>query len=367
MILPIVGEQSFMLADGDEHLRGRAMITQAFSAAATVKHEAMVRDIAEREVATWPRDAAIALHGRLRALTLRVILATLFGPDVDAVPSLHARLLDMLEITSGVELPLPTMRRLPVSRRRWRDFVECRAEVDVALAWLLESRRATTYFGDDLLGSLLAARRREDAGQPAARLRDTLMSLILAGHETTAGELAWALHLLAHHPEARRALVSDLATGASDYLVATTEEVLRHRPVFVFAIPRAVAAPVAVDSWHYRAPAHVVACIYLMHHDPDVFSHPDRFLPERFIGSRPPAAWIPWGGGRRRCPGRRFAMLELQTVLRAVLTQVEVQPAGAPERPRWRSVIVTPHAGSRVILAARSGPGGYPRASSCGR
>jgi cytochrome P450 len=353
-IMPIVGEGSFMLADGETHWRGRTMLSPAFSQRAVDEHAATVRELAEREIADWPRDVPFALHERLRALTLRVILRTLFGRDVEQVPELHGRLLSMFAMTAGVGLTLPMSRSLPGSRSSWRRFLADRAAVDAMLLRLIETRRERPDGHTDALAMLIAARDAEQRPLSTACVRDSLMSLILAGHETTAAELCWAFQLLAHHPNVQHRLAGELADGGRAYLTATLLEVLRHRPVFLFAIPRAVAAPIAIGGWTYEPPAQLLVCIYLLHHDPVVFPSPDAFRPERFLDERPGASWVPWGGGRKRCPGRRLALLELETVLAAALSAVSVQSAtAAPERPRWRSVIVTPHAGSRVILHDR--------------
>jgi len=353
-IMPIVGERSFMLADSETHWQGRTMISPAFSRDAIEEHVETVRELAEREIGTWPRNVPFALHDRLRALTLSVILHTLFGRDVDQVPGLLVRLLAMLAVTDGVGLTLPASRSLPGGRASWRRFLADRAAVDAMLLRLVEGRRVRPDGHADVLATLIAAR--DASGRPlsAPYIRDSLMSLILAGHETTAAELCWAFQLLAHHPRVQDRLAGELATGDHTYLTATVLEVLRHRPVFLFAIPRAVAAPITIGGWTYEPPAQLLVCIYLLHHDPAAFPSPDDFRPERFLDERPGTSWLPWGGGRKRCPGRRLALLELETVLAATLSTVSVHPAAAkPERPRWRSVIVTPHAGSRVILRDR--------------
>ncbi len=354
-IMPIVGEQSFMLADGAEHWHGRSMLSPAFAQLAIEEHRSTVRDLAEREIASWPRDVPFAPHDRLRALTLRVVLHTLFGADLEHVPHLHARLLSMLSMTAGVGLTLPASHSLPGGRSSWRRFLVDRAAVDAMLLRLVEARRCDPVERNDALATLLQARDAEGRPLSAGYARDSLMSLILAGHETTAAELCWAFQLLAHHPRVQDRLASEVATGAGEYLTATVLEVLRHRPVFLFAIPRAVAAPIVIGGWTYEPPTQLLVCIYLLHHDPVAFPQPDEFRPERFLGERAGASWLPWGGGRKRCPGRRLALLELETVLEVALSRVSVQPAASrPERPRWRSVIVTPHAGSRVILRSRS-------------
>jgi len=154
----------------------------------------------------------------------------------------------------------------------------------------------------------------------------------------------------------RERLHAEIDAGVSEeYLTATIQEVLRHRCVFVFAIPRAVVEPIEIDGHLYRSPAQLLPCIYLLHHDPTIYPDPHVFRPDRFIGTSPdPRTWIPWGGGRKRCPGLHLAMFEMKTVLRTVLATRTVHPASQRmEHPRWRSVIVAPHAGSRVILRAR--------------
>lgn len=353
-IMPIVGERSFMLADGETHWQARTMLSRAFSQRAVDEHRATVRELAEREIATWSRGAPFALHDRLRALTLRVIMHSLFGRDVEQLPALHARLRSMLAMTAGLGLTLPASRSLPGGRASWQRFLADRAAVDAILLALIAERRSRPAEHDDVLATLLQARGADGHPLPAGHIRDNLMSLILAGHETTAAELCWAFQLLAHHPGIQDRLAGEIVAGDRTYLTATVLEVLRHRPVFLFAIPRAVAAPIAIGGWTYEPPTQLLVCIYLLHHDPVAFSAPDEFRPERFLDERPGASWLPWGGGRKRCPGRRLALLELETVLEAALSRVSVQPASAtPERPRWRSVIVAPHAGSRVILRDR--------------
>jgi cytochrome P450 len=187
-----------------------------------------------------------------------------------------------------------------------------------------------------------------------SELRDNLVSIIVAGHETTASTLAWAVQLIAHHPQVQDTLVRELDAGRDDYLMATINEVIRHRPVFLFTPPRAVHRPIEIGGVTYYPPAHLLGCTYLMHHAPELFADPNAFRPERFIDAPRPKAWLPWGGGKKICPGRHLAILELRVVLRAILSRCRLAPASASiERPRWRSALVTPHAGAAVILHPR--------------
>ena len=219
----------------------------------------------------------------------------------------------------------------------------------------------------DILAQLMLARNADGTPMSRGQLRDNVMSVILAGHETTASELAWAFQLLAHHPRVHDRLLAEIdAEAGEDYLTATIQETLRHRPVFLFTIPRTVASPLEIGGIAYRPPARLLGCIYLMHHDRMHYRRPEEFRPERFLqdpghsGSAVPSeqaqapAWLPWGGGRKRCPGLHTATMEMKTVLRTALSSVSVHAAArSMERPLWRSVVVMPHAGSRVILRNR--------------
>jgi cytochrome P450 len=359
-VMPIVGEESFMLLDQDEHLNGRRLILPAFHAKAIVSHAELVAEVVRRELASWPRDTPFALHPRLRALTLETILRTIVGASgclsEDRLYALRDRLLAMLSVTGSAIFPEPLLRHGP-GRRVWRRFLRDRAEVDELIYAIIEDRgRAQDSSSDDALSILLAAHNTDGSAMSSKQVRDNLMSIVLAGHETTASELAWAFQLLAHNPAVLERVIEEIDRDAGEeYLTATIKEVLRHRPVFLFSIPRAVKQPLEIGGWTYRPPTQLLGCIYLVHHDPELYPEPQEFRPERFLEASPGTyTWLPWGGGRKRCPGLHLAMLEMKTVLRTVLATMTVLPAARKmERPRWRSVVVTPHAGSRVVLHPR--------------
>lgn len=378
-VSPIVGLRSFMLATGHEHRAGRKVVASAFRGRSIERHEQMVREVVQRALADWPRDETIALHPRLRALTLEVILRTItgrfHGPLDGELRRLHDLALDMLDITPKLVFVERRLRRGP-GVASWAGFLRRRSEIDELLYGLIDAhlaagaaRRTAPDRGgfhgacaasghpEGLIG-LLAAQRNADGSPVTPRqIRDNLMSVILAGHETTASQLSWAFQLLAHNPRVQRAVVAEARREAADsYLSATIQEVLRRRSVFVFAIPRAVLTTVEVGGWKYEPPAHLLPCIYLLHHDPHIYPEPYAFRPERFLDAPPaPSTWLPWGGGRKRCPGLNLALLEMKVVLSAVLETVAVEPAARKmERPHWRAVVVAPHAGSRVVLRARA-------------
>jgi cytochrome P450 len=353
---PLFGESSFMLQEGDRHMAMRSAITPAFRRHVAHGHAETIQRIVSEELRSWPLDTAFPVHPALRALTLRVILRTIFGQEDELQRTLHGCLLEMLSVTASLVLQEPRIRHLPGWHRTWGRFERRREQVDELIFALVARRRGEAAPEGDMLDMLLAVRRPDGSALSARELRDQLVSTIIAGHETTASALAWAFQLLAHNRRVQERLVEEIETGSGQaYLLATVQEVLRHSPVFLFAAPRAVVAPIEIGGWVYSPPAHLLGCTYLMQHDSKHYPDPHEFRPERFLEAPPsPRTWLPWGGGRRRCVGQHLAMLEMQTVLRTALSECLVMPVSARiERPGWRSVMVAPHAGSRVILRAR--------------
>jgi cytochrome P450 family 135 len=353
---PLFGEGSFLLLEEDEYMGGRNAIRPAFHRSIIQEHSDMVGELAARSVSSWPLDSVIQSHPYLGFLTLTVMLRTVFGGEDPLVTTLHDRLLQMLSVTASLVLQEPRLRHLPGWRKTWRLFIGRREEVDRLIANLIAQRRSTASGHRDVLDMLLEASRPDGSPMSDSELRDNLVSVIVAGHETTASTLAWAFQLIAHHPAVQDRLVAEIdADHGDEYLTATVNEVIRHRPVFLFAAPRAVAQPIEIGRWIYHPPVHLLGCTYLMHHDPALFTAPHEFRPERFLDPQARIrTWLPWGGGRKLCPGRHLALMELRAVLRATLSTRQLLPASDDiERARWRSALVTPHAGSRVVLRKR--------------
>jgi len=356
MLKPLVGEGAFMLSEEEKHRFGRNTIMPTFHQKMLKEHTDTVAGIIEQGVQAWPLDTAFPLHPHLRGLALKVFLNIIFGNEDDKLKELHRRVLDMLSITPSLVLQEPRLRYLPGWHQVWRRFVRQRSEVDRLIYSLIAQRHRGCGARGDLLDMLLAARHPDGSSMSDRQIHDDLMAMIVAGHETAAAELAWAFQLLAHNPTVQSRLIREIDDDAGEeYLTATVNETLRHKPVFLFAIPRAVMQPIEIGGWTYCPPAHLLGCTYLMHHDPHLYPNPDEFRPERFIDATPqPRTWLPWGGGHKRCPGRHLALLEMQAVLRTALSTRTVQPASTRiEHAQWRSVIITPHAGSRVILRKR--------------
>jgi cytochrome P450 len=354
---PLFGETSFILLEEDERIHGRDTIIPAFHSRVIEELRDMVTELACRTVSSWPLETPIPIHPRLCYLTLTVMLRAVFGDADPIIETLRDRMLTMLSVTASLVLQEPRLHHLPGWRGTWSRFTLERDEVDRLIVQLINSRRQTQRASGDMLDVLLTATRLDGSPMSATELRDNIVAVIIAGHETTASALAWAFQLIAHNQRVQDTLAAELDAGHNeDYLQATVNEVLRHRPVFLFAAPRAVVEPIEIGGWTYRPPAHLLGCIYLMHHNPALFSDPQEFRPERFLESRAATrTWLPWGVGRQRCPGRHLALLELSTILRATLSVLRVLPVGyAVERARWRSVIVTPHAGSTIVLRQRT-------------
>ena len=351
---PVVGANSVILLDERAHLSQRKLMLPAFHGEKMQRLSGLMQEVTEREVERWPKDEPISLHPRLQALTLEIILRAVFGLDSgERLDAMRDRLTTILEYGARPASMLPMFQR----GKTWGEFMRGREEADAMIYETIDERRRDAHSGDDVLAMLLAAR--HDDGEPISQqeLRDELMTLLVAGHETTASELAWAFERLTRTPEVLARLTEEIDSDGDDaYATATVHETLRRRPVLPNAAPRLVIEPVEIGGWRYEPGVCLLANSYLVQHDPDIYPDPYAFRPERFLDQQPGTyTWIPFGGGRRRCLGASFALLEMKIVLRAVLAQNELAPAAPGEEgARRRSITLSPRAGSRTVLRARS-------------
>jgi cytochrome P450 len=354
---PVVGRNSLILLDEDPHLHHRKLMLPAFHGQKMAELSGLMSDVAEREIATWPSDRAFTTHERFQALTLEIILRAAFGLDPGSrLDELRVLLTKILDFSAKPYSVIPALQRSYFGRGPWVGFVRMRERADELIYELIAERRADDTERDDVLAMLLAARDEDGNPMSDVELRDELMTLLVAGHETTASELAWAFERLAREPRVQRRLLEEIDAGEDDsYLTATVQETLRRRPVLPNAEPRLVKKPITVGGWEYPPDVCLIANAYLVHHDPDVYDAPYEFRPERFLGERPGTyTWIPFGGGRRRCIGASFATVEMKIVLRAALAAHRVEPAGdGPELTRRRSITVSPKHGAPAILRER--------------
>jgi cytochrome P450 len=352
ILQPVVGRNSLILLDEDAHLSQRRLMLPAFHGEQIARLVDVMAQVAGDEVERWPRNEPIALHPRLQALTLEIILRTVFGLDEGArLDRLRSLLTDVLAIGANPASMLPLLQRDLGPRTPWGRFVRIRDQVDAELHALVDERRADGAQREDVLALLLAARHEDGSPMSAEELRDELMTLLVAGHETTASELAFAFERLVRTPAVLDRLTSDLGDDA--YVTATVQEVLRRRPVLPLSAPRLVVTPIEVGGVRYEPGVCLAPCAYLVHHDPSIYPEPYEFRPERFLEESPGTyTWIPFGGGRRRCLGAAFATAEMKVVLRAVLERARPRAAGDGryEISRRRSITLSPREGAEVVL-----------------
>ncbi len=359
---PLVGRHSVILLDEGPHLEQRKLLLPAFHGERMQRLSGLMAELAEREVASWPRGERIALHARLQRLTLEIILRAVFGLEQGAqLDELRGLLTEILAFAENPLSMLPRPPRLftlrgPIARQdRLHD------RTDKLIYELIDERRRAGAEGDDVLAMLLAAGHEDGSPMSPEELRDELMTALVAGHETTASELAWGFERLSREPAVMQRLYEEL-DGDSDeaYLTATIQEILRHRPVLPHAEPRLVKQPVEIGGITYQPGVMLAAHAHLVHHDSAIYPEPHAFRPERFIeseGGKAPGTytWIPFGGGRRRCLGASFSLLEMKLALRAVLERCELQPVGAHrEHARRRNITVSPARGCEVIVRERT-------------
>ena len=352
---PIMGARSVLLLEGAEHLQRRKVMLPPFHGDRMRAYEPIVREAAEREIATWPAGEPFPVHPRMQAVTLEVILRAVFGvEDRGRREALAEKLRGLLRRTSSPALQFGMLaaRRLGVRGPMERVEAENVALDDL----LLTEIRDHAPDGDDILSLLKAARFEDGSAMSDREIRDQLVTLLLAGHETTATGLAWTFDLLLRHPAVLDRLTEEVDAGDGDaYLRAVIAEALRLRPVVPLA-GRRLAEPLETDGLSLPAGTDVTPAIWLTHTRPDVYPDPYAFRPERFLDRKPDTyAWIPFGGGVRRCLGAAFAELEMRVVLAAVLRARGLRQATPrAERVARRNVTFSPAGGTRLIAAPRS-------------
>jgi cytochrome P450 len=363
---PLLGARSVLLLDGAEHIRQRRLMMPPFHGERMIAYGRVMQEAAERMIARWPTGRAFSLHPHMQRATLEIILRTIFGAaDEDELSALRVALARVVDrVTSGVSAiaTLPPLRREVFGLSPWARF---RREVERADALIHEriARRRTEEPREDVLSLLLQAK--DEDGQPMtdAELRDELMTLLVAGHETTATMLCWAFDLLLSNRPARDRLAREIegsglepaALARLPYLDAVIKEVLRLRPV-VPAVGRRLKAPFELRGRTLPAGTLLVPTTYLAHIDPVTYPEPHAFRPERFLDKKPdPYAWFPFGGGARRCLGMAFALYEMKIVIATVLARATLEKARPePARVRIRAFTFAPEGGTKVVM--RSAP-----------
>ena len=356
ILAPLVGRRSVLLLDGSEHMRQRKLMLAPFHGERMRAYTRTMQTAAEWHIAGWPRGRSFPVLPSMQAITLDVIVRAVFGVDDElARERLAVPLRRQLDATANrfavLMLMLTSSDGEPGKRGPWARIAAARAEADALIYEQIRARRAdpgSTAERADIFSLLLGAR--DEDGEPLSdeELRDELMTLLVAGHETTATAIAWTLERITRHPEVLARLADD---PSDDYLDAVIKETLRLRPV-VPAVARKLMAPMEFGGWNLPAGVHIAPSIYLLHRRPDLYEDPTAFRPERFLARQPGTyEWIPFGGGVRRCLGASFALMEMKVVLGTILRTVRLRPERAEgESVTRRAVTFAPTKGGRIVV-----------------
>ncbi|HTW42699.1 MAG TPA: cytochrome P450 [Solirubrobacteraceae bacterium] len=374
-IAPVLGASSVLILTGPEHMRQRKLLLPPFHGERMLEYEQTMAEATRANMATWPLGRAMRLQRHTRLITLEVILRAVFGVESERMGPLKAAITDLFE---PPQLPtiLRALLRGPRDGRPGGAIGRGLDHLDVLLYEEIARRRAASDVAEraDILSLLLGARDEDGQAMRDEELRDELVTLLLAGHETTSTSVAWAVERLARHPQKLARLVAEIDAGEGDeYLTAVVHETLRVRPVVPIVV-RVLTRELEVGGRKLPAGTRVVPCIYLTNRNPRVYDEPDAFRPERFLGDEGGQdvntfAWIPFGGGIRRCIGASFALLEMKVLLRTMLAELEPRPADGRrlrlgawsprgERIRRRAVTLVPAQGASVVWQRRGGSRG---------
>jgi cytochrome P450 family 135 len=362
---PVLGPNSVLTANGPRHLRQRKLLLPPFHGEAIERYQRMIAGAADREIDRWPVGKAFALAPRMQAITLDVIMGGIFGIEGTPRPGTveHALRLAIRELLRSSTLPGAKLAEwMNIGHDEPFGLTKLGLLVpDRCLYAIIAKRRRATDLGErtDIMSLLMRARTEDGEALSDHELRDELMTLVLAGHETTANQLAWAWERLVRWPEARERLVEAVRSGsedADDVIEATITEAMRVRPVIPMT-GRRVAVPWRLGDYAIPADTAVGISILLLHHREDVYPEPRAFKPERWTGVKPGTyEWIPFGGGTRRCLGAALAMAEQRVVLETMARRLDLAATThKPERPKHRNVTMIPARGGRVVVRHRHG------------
>lgn len=372
---PLVGSHSVLLLDKKEHLRQRKLLMPPFHGERMFAYAAIMRDTAEAEIERMPLRTPFAIHHHMQAITLDVIMRAVFGLASSDAPGIEGERMRRLR-TLLVELITPPpalMAFLPFMQvdlpgSPYRAFLRARESVDRELYALIDERRRAKDLDEreDILSLLLRAR--DEDGQPMTdvELRDELVTMLVAGHETTATTLSWAFDRILAEPRVAKKIDAELTRVLGGrrldpaalpdlvYLDAVIKETLRLNPILPI-VARELAEPFEIAGYSIPPGTKLVPCIYLAHRRPETYPEPERFYPERFIDAKiDPYAWLPFGGSIRRCLGMAFALYEMKIILATVLSRAHLRLAsGEPARVIRRGITLAPSGGTRVILTER--------------
>jgi cytochrome P450 len=353
---PALGPNSVLTLDDAPHMQQRKLLLPPFHGERIERYGELMREVTLREMESWPVGEPFALRRHTQRITLAVIMRAVFGIHDEERLARFEGLIETFASRVNAITAFPMLRRNLGRWSPWPRFLRAREALDEFIYEEIALRRSEVESGeeghDDVLSLLLSARHDDGSPMSDEELRDELVTVLGAGHETTATALAWAMERLLRTPRALQALRESLAAGEDDYLDATIKETLRARPVIV-DVARKLTAPASIGGYELPAGTFVMPAIAAMHYREDLFPNPEEFRPERFLDGKPDTyVWIPFGGGVRRCIGAAFAEYEMRIVLRAILERAELSaPDPKPEKAKVRNITLAPGKGTLVSLA----------------
>ena len=359
------GHTGLAWLDEDEHKVRRKLLMPTMHGKALKRIQETIEGRVVKDVATWPQGRITALHPYTHRLTLEVIREVIFGRVTPSCwDELAATLTEMMKFNDKMTSPLrlhempPKLVKVLIAWRPsgLKKFLRLREKVDRLIAQAVAERRASGEGGDDMLAVLLGITHEDGSPLDATELRDEMMTIFLAGTETTAAALAYTFEFLSRETAARERLVAEIDAGEGDeYLTAVVQEVLRLRPSIPQIILREVMKPIEIGGVQYEPGDIIWPSAHLLHHDPKLYPEPHAFRPERWLGTKPTNyTWIPFGGGRIRCLGAEVALVEMKAVIREVLSRYELHRDDPAQEPiRSRIVITMPEKGARLELRSR--------------
>jgi cytochrome P450 len=352
---PALGPNSVLTLDEGPHMQQRKLLLPPFHGERIHRYGELMREITLREMESWPVEEPFALRPHTQRITLAVIMRAVFGVHDEERLVRFERLIDDFSQRVNLITSVPPLRRDLGRWSPWSRFLRSREALDEFIYEEIAIRRAEAGGDgeqDDVLSLLLQARHDDGSPMSDEELRDELVTVLGAGHETTATALAWAMERLLRTPKVLRRLRESIATGEDDYLAATAKETLRARPVII-DVARKLTAPAEIGGYQLEAGTFVMPAIAALHYREDLFPQPQEFSPERFLdGKADNYAWIPFGGGVRRCIGAAFAEYEMRVILRAILERADLEaPDPKPERVKVRNITLAPGKGTQVMLS----------------
>jgi cytochrome P450 len=356
VLLPVLGEHSVLLLDEPAHMKERKLILPPFHGKRMQAYGDVMSQVAAAEIDRWPTDRPMRMRPRMQAMTLEIILRAVFGVgEGERLARLRDELRGTLNLLGNPRRAIFMLLLGPERLRHFPPFRRNMERIDRLLFQEIAARRGAADLAErnDILSLLLQARHADGGPMNDRELRDELMTLLVAGHETTATALSWAVELLARHPAELERLETEVASGGDEYLDAVIKETLRLRPVIALVL-RKLVEPMEIGGRLLPAGVSVAPSIYLVHRRPDIYPEPERFRPERFIEQ--PAGtytWIPFGGGVRRCLGAAFAEFEMAVVLRELVARRRLRPVGGPEHSVRSTITNVPNRGAEVLVAPR--------------